>query len=129
VASDARVPTRDEPGVARDASSMTDILRTLSREGFVGDFTAAGPGREGVIRCSECGSTSDASLFVLEQLRRLEGASDPDEMVVIAALRCPVCDLGGAMVLTYGPAVTEADAAVLDRLPPALAPKPTDPGR
>jgi hypothetical protein len=57
----------------------------------------------------------------------MEGASDPDEMTAIAALRCPVCAAGGTMVLTYGPEVTEVDSAVLQRLPepppPAVTPR------
>ena len=53
-----------------------------------------------------------AEIPVLD-LRRLEGASDPDDMLAVLALECPNCGLRGSLVLNYGPTATEEDAAVL----------------
>ena len=47
----------------------------------------------------------------------MEGASDPDDMTLVVAARCPHCGAGGVVVLGYGPTASEADAAVLVRLP------------
>jgi hypothetical protein len=96
---------------------MTAILDDLAREGFTSELVPAGRDRPGMIRCTVCDRVSDASLFTMHQFRRMEGASDPAEMVAIVALRCPHCDAGGTLVLTYGPEVTEIDAPILERLP------------
>ena len=47
------------------------------------------------------------------ELRRLEGASDPDDMLAIAAIECPNCAHRGSLVLNYGPTATAEDSAVL----------------
>jgi hypothetical protein len=106
--------SRDVPGVARDASSITAILETFRHDGYASELQAAGGG---TVLCHSCGAVSDASLFTVEGFRRIEGASDPDEMLLVAALRCPVCEIGGSIVLTYGPQVTDDDAQILERLP------------
>lgn len=116
-------PPRDVPGVARDPTSLTAILEELGRDGFRAELAPVGRDRPGAIRCGACGEASDASLFTVADFRRMEGASDPDEMVAVAALRCPICDTGGALVLTYGPEVTADDAAVLERLPDPPEPR------
>lgn len=46
--------------------------------------------------------------------RRLEGASDPDDMVAIVAISCPVCATQGTLSPQYGPmGHWEEDADVL----------------
>ena len=50
------------------------------------------------------------------QLRRLEGASDPDDMLVLAAVVCPQCSTRGFLVLNYGPSASAEDAAILGQL-------------
>jgi hypothetical protein len=47
------------------------------------------------------------------ELRRLEGASDPDDMLAVVAVECRNCGLRGSLVLNYGPTATEEDEAVL----------------
>ena len=114
---------RPTPGVARGASSIASVLETLGAQGFAAEF---GAGDDGRIRCGACGNDTAAGRFALEQFRRLEGASDPDEMLGIAALRCPVCGSGGTLVLTYGPQVTARDAAILQALDSPPPPRPCE---
>ena len=52
----------------------------------------------------------------MRSLRRLEGASDPDDMMAVVALECGVCGAAGTMVLGYGPSATAADSDVLRSL-------------
>jgi hypothetical protein len=52
----------------------------------------------------------------LERLERLEGASDPDEMLAVCAVECPECQAHGTLVLTYGPETTFEDGRILPRL-------------
>jgi hypothetical protein len=60
---------------------------------------------------------SPASAIVVHELRRLEGASDPADMLAVAAIACPACGTRGTLVLTYGPEATAGDDAVLSHLP------------
>jgi hypothetical protein len=108
-------------GVARDASTITDVLRTLEADGYRGQFIA----REGgLLECATCRRRTSASTIEVDQVRRLEGASDPDDMLAVAALVCPVCETRGTVVLGYGPVAAADDANVLAGLEDAPAPEP-----
>ena len=92
-------PNRPEPGAPSDYTTLTAILARLDEDGFGAQFVV----REGAeIECLACRNTSPASSFVARRSRRLEGASDPDDMVHVVAATCPVCNAGGTVVLTYG---------------------------
>jgi hypothetical protein len=54
---------------------------------------------------------------VVTDIRRTEGASDPDDMLAVVALTCPRCQTRAAAVLGYGPEAAEDDADVLRTLP------------
>ena len=53
---------------------------------------------------------------MFRHLRRLEGASDPDDMLAVVGLACPHCSAQGTAVLGYGPEAAAVDAEVLERL-------------
>ena len=72
-----------------------------------------------LIRCEPCGQTSPADEVGVDSLHRVEGASDPDDMAVVVAITCPHCGSQDALVLTYGPEASAADADVLLALPDA----------
>jgi hypothetical protein len=108
-------------GVARDASTITDVLHTFEQQGFGSQFIA----REGaIVECAVCHRRTRASELVVDGVRRLEGASDPDDMLAVAALVCPSCGSRGTLVLGYGPVATIEDADVLTALEAAPAPEP-----
>ena len=46
-------------------------------------------------------------------LGALEGASDPDDMILVIAASCPVCSTGGTVVLGYGPNASPEDADLI----------------
>jgi hypothetical protein len=52
----------------------------------------------------------------------LEGASDPDDELAIAAIRCPQCQASGTLVLNYGPSASAADQLVYQELGPVPPP-------
>ncbi|MGD9795237.1 MAG: hypothetical protein AB7V43_17340 [Acidimicrobiia bacterium] len=54
-------------------------------------------------------------------LHRLEGATDPDDMSTVSALRCPACGEHGLLVTSYGPEADADEADVLVALPPPLS--------
>jgi hypothetical protein len=49
----------------------------------------------------------------LEVLDRTEGASDPADMVAVAALVCPRCGARGTVALKYGPEASPEEDEVL----------------
>lgn len=83
------------------------MLGGLQDEGFTVNFSAE-PGAR--LRCHACGTTSVASDFAVRSIRRLEGASDPDDMVAVAAAECPACSAAGTAVLAFGPMGSDTDA-------------------
>ena len=79
----------DLPGVARGAETLLDVLGTLAGEGCTGGFAAAdvdGVTQHGRIVCSLRHHVFAADAPEGADLRRLEGASDPDDMLAVAAL-------------------------------------------
>jgi len=100
-------------GFASDARSLSEILAMYEAEGFT-DQLGVRPG--GRIICFSSRHEAAAEDFELVSLSRLEGASDPDDMLAVVALRCPSCGTKGTLVLNYGPEATEDDVDVLRRL-------------
>lgn len=116
---DANTPTdsgHDQvAGAPSDNTTLTAVLDALRVEGYTADLRAIGS--VGEVRCDACGSASVATDLTDVVERRLEGASDPDDMVLAIGARCPACNERGALTLGYGPAASEADSAVVALLP------------
>jgi hypothetical protein len=93
-----------------DNTTLTTVLDELSEEGFVGSFVPR-PGAE--LLCTTCRETFAATELEPEQVRRLEGASDPDDEVVVVGAACPRCGAHASMTLGYGPTASEDDAGVV----------------
>jgi hypothetical protein len=93
--------------------TILEVLHELEELGFTAQFM---PREGGVVECVECHRTSPADETVLRHLRRLEGASDPADMLAVVGLACPHCGARGTAVLGYGPEASAVDAEVLDRL-------------
>lgn len=93
--------------------SLLGILAAFRDEGFTYDFHAR-PG--GIVECGECHTPHRADTLELTQLERLEGDSDPSEMLAVCAVVCPNCGMHGTLVLTYGPDSTREDDDVLTLL-------------
>jgi hypothetical protein len=108
-------------GVARGASTILEVLRAFDGAGFSGQFAARGGG---AIECFTCHQLTPAGDADTRQLRRLEGASDPDDMLALAALVCPSCGTRGSLILNYGPSASSEDAAVLQLLEQPPPPPP-----
>jgi ferredoxin len=99
-----------EDEVARDAATITEVLDAFEADGYAGQFKVLDGGR---VQCLTCRHEVDARTVELERLCRLEGASDPADMLAVGALRCPNCHTRGTVVLNYGPESTLEDADVL----------------
>ena len=99
-----------EPTAPSDNTTLQDVLAGYAEAGFESSFGAQ---EGGVVRCDSCGSELDAETVRMRSLRRLEGASDPDDMLAVVALECGVCSAAGTLVLGYGPNASADDSDVL----------------
>jgi hypothetical protein len=111
-------PTRaDLTGVARDAQTLTDVLARIEQAGYRGQFAiprGAAPDA-GTVECLTCRTVSPAQDVRVDALLRLEGASDPDDMLAVVALVCPHCATRGSLVVNYGPLGDAQEDVVLRR--------------
>ena len=106
---------------ATGATSLAEVLRAAETDGFRADFeveVAAAAGEPDGLRCSVCGETSDAADVARLWTRRLEGASDPADMLHVSGLRCPRCSALGVLISPYGANIDPAHVEILQRLPP-----------
>lgn len=98
------------------------ILDDLAAAGFAGqlvvgeDATATAPAGSGVVECVACGKSSAPEELEVHAVRRLEGASDPADMLLVVAATCPRCGTAGTLVSGFGPNATAAEAAVVRAL-------------
>lgn len=111
IGSDA--PKAPSTYVQGEAVTLLSILDGLREVGFSGQFDE----RDGQVRCLTCRQSSPAETVEVFETRRLEGASDPADSLVVMAVRCPRCSAQGALVLNYGAEATAGDSEVLRSLP------------
>jgi hypothetical protein len=103
-----------------DASMPADtpllsVLNGFEANGYVAQFV---PLEAGVIRCTAGDHRFSAASVDIEQSRRLEGVSDPADMLIVLGLVCPICDAAGTLVLHYGPEATIEEVDALTALQP-----------
>ena len=94
------------------AETLAAVLADLEREGYAGHLRVAGA----EVVCGTCTSVLAPEDVQVHRFRRLEGASDPDDMLAVVGAACPGCGTDGTLVLGYGPAADPDQAAVLARL-------------
>ena len=94
-------------------ATITEVLEGYAQGGFASSFVVTD---EAALDCVECGHVSTADKVRMSSLRRLEGESDPADMVAVVALTCPSCGARGTVVLGFGPMATEQDAYVIQGL-------------
>jgi hypothetical protein len=93
-----------------DNTTLTEVVDGYRAVGYDGDFFAEEDAR---VRCGSCQSSMPANQLTQYSMRRLEGASDPDDMVAVVATICPHCDAHGTLVLGLGPMASASDGAVM----------------
>jgi len=97
-------------GVPSDETSLLDVLSAYEEAGYASQFV---PTQNESIACQQCRSRFPAAMAEMRSLRRLEGASDPSDMLAVVALACPICQVRGTLVLGYGPESSKEDSEVL----------------
>jgi hypothetical protein len=109
--------------VQGEAQTLAGVLAELENEGFTTQFAAQPAGR---IRCIECGREFEPDTTSVATVRRLEGASDPDDMLAVLPVTCPKCAVRGTLVLGFGPEAPIEDSEILAALPTADGPPNPD---
>lgn len=99
-----------------DNAAVSGILRHLGEQGFETSFVPGG--EPGVLRCTSCDTETAIGHFEVHDERRMEGASDPDDMVMVVAAQCPSCGARGTIVLGFGPNASETDADLIVAMGP-----------
>jgi hypothetical protein len=113
-------PTPNEPGNPTGATSLAAVVDAAARADFSASFEIEPVGTtQAMLRCSACGACSPAGDVERVWTARLEGASDPADMLHVSALRCPACGSGGVLVMNFGPLSDPAQLDVLHHLPAA----------
>jgi hypothetical protein len=100
----------DPTPVAQDAQTLTDAVAALEAQGYTGQFRVLELAR---VQCLTCRREFAGTRGAIESLRRLEGASDPDDMLAVVALVCPECRARGSLVLGYGPDASLEESQLL----------------
>lgn len=98
-----------EPGVPSDHTTLSSILDDYAAAGFNGQFELTS---ESAVTCVTCGRDSAPAEYAMAGLRRLEGASDPDDMLSVIAVACPRCNAKGTLILGFGPNASADEASV-----------------
>ena len=108
--------SRDHQGAAPlDGRDPTDtpliaVLNQFDADGYDQQFNSRAGG---MIHCFSCDGDFPAQDCRHGAIRRLEGASDPADMLAVIPVRCPNCGAQGTVVANYGPEATVEDAEVL----------------
>jgi hypothetical protein len=106
----------DQPDVelsGGEGTTLTEVLDAYTSGGFATQFSVTDNAR---LECGACSAVSEPDAVRMSSLRRLEGASDPDDMMAVVALTCPACSAKGTVVLGFGPAASAEDGDVLRAL-------------
>lgn len=93
-----------------DDVALSAVDAHLQEDGYQGQFRAL---EGGELLCLTCRGTFPASSRRADQVSRIEGASDPADMLVVIPVVCPVCDASGSLVANYGPESSLEEAQVL----------------
>ena len=101
------------PANPTDATPLGEGLKRFEAEGFTGQLAA----REGAeVVCFTCHTATPARDVELAGLIRTEGASDPDDMIAVAAVTCTHCGQQGTLVLHFGAMASPEEDDVLRAL-------------
>lgn len=93
-----------------DAVTVSEVLAAYEQQGYVVSF---GVEAQGQVRCGSCNTASRARDVHVDAIARVEGASDPDDMALVAVVVCPWCQVSGTLVAGYGPMSSVEDAEVV----------------
>lgn len=89
-----------------------EVVAGLRAAGFVADLNVS---PDGLLVCGYCGTRHDASTLDVERVSRFEGASNPDDQLIMFAART-TCGHAGIYSSAYGCDASPADVTAIGRL-------------
>jgi hypothetical protein len=91
---------------------LSAVLDRLEAAGFTERLVVDGA----MLRAVASGERFDPTALAVVEIRRFEGANDPDDAAVLVAVTTAAGEPVGTYTAPYGPATSAEDAAVIDRL-------------
>jgi hypothetical protein len=101
------------PGVPSDNTTLLEVLEEFAAKGYGASMWVAPSGK---LRCDGCAAEIEPADVPVHEFRRLEGASDPDDMIAVVAVECPACSMKATLVLHYGPEASPEEMNALTHL-------------
>ena len=95
-------------------ASLLEVVEAAKQRGLRAEFTVT---ENSMVHCNACGNDLAPESLSRDWMHRLEGTSDPDELLSVSALTCPTCGAKGLLVLPFGPAADASEGDVARRLP------------
>ena len=111
LATDANSGASNETNESMEPT-LVAILAAYASDGFDRDAFAAPDGR---LLCGSCQSLIAPDHIAIQSIRRLEGQSDPADMMGVVAIICPVCDAHATAVLKFGPEASHEENQIWQR--------------
>jgi hypothetical protein len=99
-----------DPNVAQGASTLIEAIDAAAAAGYTTTFVANATGD---VTCGNCHRLVNPAALKVDHVRRLEGASDAADLMLVASAVCPSCGAAGVLSLGYGPNAGDGDIAVL----------------
>ncbi len=90
-------------------TTLTSVLDAYRADGYDIDYAVE---NDGLV--DDAGRTIDPAEVVVVSMRRLEGASDPADELVVAAITIRDGSARGTVVLRFGPSASSAEAFLLN---------------
>ena len=104
-------PREPPPPKVGTMETLSEAIAALEAVGFLDAFRAEADG----LRALAAGRSFAPETLVVEEVRRFEGESDPDDMAVLFALRSEGGDVRGTFTTEYGAKLADPEAAEVMR--------------
>ena len=105
-------------GAPSDNTTLQAVLAAYAAEGFADSYDIDDDGR---LTHRPSGEAEELDDLEVVQFRRLEGASDPADMMLVVAVRSRQGGRQGVVITPYGPNASAGEADVLARWQEELA--------
>jgi len=96
-------------------AGMSGVVDRLTEGGFPDGWRA----ETGGVRATQSGHLHQPEELEIESIDRFEGISDPDDMAIVMAVRCPSDGCSGTYTAPYGTLMPAIDGELILRIPDA----------
>ena len=104
---------------------MATVVERLTKAGYADTFR----GEKGGVRAMACGHVHQPAELMIDAIERFEGASDPDDQVIVLAISSSVDGCRGTYTVPYGKNMSVIDSDLISQIPDKRASRATAPRR